>query len=108
MTTEAFVVFLTPSRKCGDGKPYVVVNFDRFLSLQLLFINVPNGSPDSVGGTVIRARAERPMNRGSIPSMGQAFISTPQHPVRHWDPLNLLFRGYGGIFPRDKADAACC
>jgi len=36
MTTEAFVVFLTPSSKCGDGESYVVVNCDRFLSLHLI------------------------------------------------------------------------
>jgi hypothetical protein len=34
--------------------------------------------------------------RGSIPSKGKAFFSTPQRPDRFWGPLNLLFNGYRG------------
>jgi hypothetical protein len=90
MTTEAFVVFLTPSRKRGDGWPYVIVYFDRFIPYTLLFTGVPIGSPDSVAGTVLRTRAERPMNHGWVPGNDQAFISSLKHTVRLWDPLRLL------------------
>jgi hypothetical protein len=37
--------------------------------------------------------------RGSIPSMGKTFFSSPQCPDRLWGPSRLLYNGYRWQFP---------
>jgi hypothetical protein len=44
--------------------------------------------------------------RGSIPSRGKRFFSTPQRPDRIWDPHSLLFNGYQELFPEVRAAEA--
>jgi hypothetical protein len=38
--------------------------------------------------------------RDSISGRGNNFLSTPQRPVRLWNPQSLLSNGYRGPFPR--------
>lgn len=96
------MVFLSQSRKCRDGKPYLIIDFP----YNLLFNNVPFRSLDSAVGVMTWTSAENPIDRGSTAGRGQTFLSSPKRPVRLWGPVSNRHRGsFPGVRrPHSAAD----
>jgi hypothetical protein len=51
-------------------------------------------SPDSSDSIEMGNKLD---GHGSISHRGKSFLSTPQCPVRLWDPPNLLLNGHPGL-----------